>query len=127
MTEIRAEHLGPDELRQALRAWAAGWLPSMAAIELLISHEHWLRRAPFLERVELSEDRALAVPDWEALGALLDSGEGLFDTASERGVLAVVCSLASGRPVDLQDVLVSCDQANVRLIADAVLTAGGAR
>ncbi|MHA6626919.1 hypothetical protein ACU61A_15900 [Pseudonocardia sichuanensis] len=127
MTEVRTEHLGPDELKAAMRAWAAGSLPDMAAVELLIAHEHWLRRQPFLQEVVLSEDREFAAPSWFALRALLDSGEGLFDTSSERGVLAVACSLGGRHPVELGDVLLSCDQTNVRLIADAVLMAGGAR
>jgi len=130
MSEIRAEHLDPDELRAALRAWADGYLPSMAAVELLIAHGHWLRREPFLRHVTLgggAEGQLLAQPDWEALHQLLEDGHGLFDTGSERGVLAVACSIAAGTPVDLLDVLLSCDRTNVALIAEAVLTAGGAR
>jgi hypothetical protein len=33
-----------DDLAEAIRAWAKGWLPSEAAAELLISHRIWLRR-----------------------------------------------------------------------------------
>jgi hypothetical protein len=99
----------------------------MAAVELLIAHGHWLRRDAFLDRVELSADRLIAAPRWGLIGAVLDSDEGLYDSPSERGVLAVACSIASRYRVDLGDVLLSCDRTNVQLIADAVLTAGGAR
>jgi len=36
------------ELIAALRRGAAGYLPAVAAIELLIGQGHWLRRLPFL-------------------------------------------------------------------------------
>jgi hypothetical protein len=132
MVKTPGARLDPDQLRAALRRWADGYLPSMAAVELLIAHGHWLRREPFLRHVALGGDdeHLLAQPDWAALHQLLavgGSGGGLFDTSSERGVLAVACSIGAGTPVDLLDVLLSCDQTNVRLVADAVLTAGGAR
>lgn len=115
----------PTELATMLRAWAAGYLPEMAAVELLVAHRHWLRRDAFLSAVTVSAVQGMASIDWDVIGHRLDAGEGLHDTSSERGVLAIACSLAAGRPVDLRDALLSLDSTNVRLIAHAVLTAGG--
>jgi hypothetical protein len=122
------------ELAAALRRDAEGYLPTVAAVELLIAHGHWLSRGPF-RRCCVSwlpdddEGPAVAAVEWSAVAALLAgqvADEPLFDTDSERGVLAVAASIAAGHPCDLGSVLLSCDAANVRRIADAVLNAGGA-
>ncbi len=123
------------EVAQAMRRNAAGYLPAMAAVELLIAHRHWLSRSPFLRRVDWLPDDdqdprpTMAAVDWDAVAALLagESDEPLFDSDSERGVLAVAASIAAGHPCDLGSALLTCDEANVRRIADAVLTAGGMR
>lgn len=123
----------PAELVEALRRDAAGYLPAVAAVELLITHRHWLGRSPFAARVDwLPEDDegpAMAAVDWDAVAALLagDGDEPLYDTDSERGVLAVAASIAAGHRCDLGSALLACDVTNVRRIADAVLTAGGAQ
>lgn len=122
------------ELATALRRDAAGYLPAMAAVELLIAHRHWLSRGPFRRCCvswlpEDDEGPAVAAVDWAAVAALLAGdvdGEPLTDTDSERGVLAVAASIAAGHKCDLGTTLLACDAANVRRIADAVLTAGGA-
>ena len=38
-----------DDLADAIRAWAKGWLPTEAAAELLIAHRTWLLREDFLQ------------------------------------------------------------------------------
>src|SRR6266851_1316911 len=38
-----------DDLADAMRAWAGGWLPTEAAAELLIGHRTWLLRQDFLD------------------------------------------------------------------------------
>src|SRR5260370_1434035 len=46
-----------DDLAEAIRAWAKGWLPTEAAAELLISHRAWLEREDFLQvAVELGRE-----------------------------------------------------------------------
>lgn len=115
------------ELVTRLRAWADGYLPSVAAVELLIAHGHWLRQPAFLACIDLGESfvsgTRLAQIDWERV---CDMPTGP-STASEAGVLDVACSLGYGCEVNLRDVLLSCDETNVRHIAAAVLKAGGAR
>lgn len=123
------------ELAAALRRDAAGFLPAMAAVELLIAHRHWLSRGPFRRGCvcwlpDDDEGPAVATIDWAATVALLNAkipGEPVGDTDSERGVLAVAASIAAGHPCDLGSALLACDTTNVGRIADAVRTAGGAR
>jgi hypothetical protein len=133
MGEFSAVGVDRVELVTALRREAAGLVRRMAAVELLVAHGHWLDRDPF--RVCLAyypadtEGPAVAVPDWVAVGVVLDyaqDGGGLPDTDSQRCVLGVVASLAGGYRVDLRD-LVFCDQPTVQLIAEAILAAGGGR
>jgi hypothetical protein len=38
-----------EDLAEAIRAWAKGWLPTEAAAELLIAHRTWLEREDFLQ------------------------------------------------------------------------------
>lgn len=119
-----------DDLIAALRRYTSGLRVAEAAVELLVGHGHWLRREPFLRCVEWyphdDQHDDMALVDWHEVRESLDSGD-LPGTASERSVLAVAGSIDAGTPVDLGDVLLSCDQSNVRLIAAAVLHAGGAR
>jgi len=115
------------ELATAMRAYADG-PRQRAAVELLIEHRHWLLREPFRSRVDYYSAQeafsgvALADPDWAALGAMADDRSALHDTDSEIGVLRVACSIGGGW---LGAALTSCDQTNVQLIGQAVLTAGG--
>lgn len=132
---MNAADLTFDEFAEALRRGAAGWLPQMAAVDLLIAHRHWLSRGPFLAAVDTwrptgtlgAVGPAHACVDFDQLTDRIDTGHGLHDTGSERAVLALACSLAGATSVCLSDALLSLDQTNVRLIADAVLTAGGVR
>lgn len=119
-----------DELAAALRLGAEGDRAREAAVELLIEHHsagrpgHWLRRDPFRQRVRWypADDvyPAAAAVDWaavEELLASLASGEGLYDSGSERAVLAVAVSLARG---PLAHAASSCDERNRTVVARAV-------
>lgn len=131
---MNAAEVPTDQLVAGLRAHAAGDLTAVAAVELLIAHAHWLDRAPFRELTEWwpgDDGPAYAAPDWEALTALAEEPYRqparlgpIFDTRSELGVLRVACALAAGW---LGETVTSCDRTNVRLLAAAVLAAGGAR
>lgn len=126
--------LSPADLGDALQRWAAGHLPTMAAVDLLIGHEHWLTRLPFLRRVSVDDtmSRLVATPHWAELCDLItgradDSDAPLYDSDSEQSMLAIACSLAGGLELDLGNALTSLDRANLRLVADAVLAVDGAR
>ncbi|MFC5996902.1 hypothetical protein ACFQE5_22080 [Pseudonocardia hispaniensis] len=131
---MNAAEVPTGQLVAGLRAHAAGDLTAVAAVELLIAHGHWLDRAPFRELTEWwpgDEHPAFAAPDWGRLDNLAHHPHGqparlgpVFDTGSELGVLKVACSLAAGW---LGETVTSCDRTNVRLLAAAVLAAGGAR
>jgi hypothetical protein len=121
------EHVTYAALAAALRAGSEGDYARLAAVDLLIEHHsggrhgHWLGREPFRRLVAwYPADEvypAAASVDWSAVRELLATGEGLFDTGSERAVLGVACSLAIG---PLYEAASSCDEHNRRLIVDAV-------
>jgi hypothetical protein len=131
MGEVTRSAVGVElaEVIAGLRQDAAGYLRRSAAVELLVAHGHWLGQAPFLACVAWFPadvaGPAVAVPDWSAVGVLLDyGGPGFYASDSQRCVLGVAASLAGGYRVDLRDV-VFCDPANVRLIVGAIRAAGG--
>jgi hypothetical protein len=117
-------------LATGLRAHAAGLLCVVAAVELLIGHAVWLRRAEFVDRfVRVQADPALvgqtvlAWVDWRAVVAALDA-DRLPCSGSERQLLRIAASLAEGVPVDLGGALTSFDRVNLGLVAAAVLAVG---
>lgn len=114
-----------------LRAHAAGLLCVVAAVELLIGHAVWLRRAEFVDRFVgvqadpgLAGRSVLAWVDWRAAVAAVDAGR-LPCSGSERQLLRIAASLAQGVPIDLGEALSSFDRVNLGLVAAAVLAAGG--
>lgn len=138
-TSCRATDAVPEgttvgELETALLRGAEGDRARMAAVELLMAHRsggrpgHWLRREPFRRLVAWypADDvyPAAAAVDWLAVEELLASGEGLFDTGSERAMLAVAVSLARGA---LYHAASSCDEPNRAVIVETVARAFGVR
>jgi hypothetical protein len=101
---------------------------AVAAVELLIGHQRWLRRddfvAGFVEAVPAADGAPMAFVDWRRSVAGLKSGR-LACSSGEGQVLRLCASLADGVPVDLSDVLTSVDEPTVVLVARAVLHAGG--
>lgn len=113
----------------ALRAHASGVYCAVAAAELLIGHRVWLGRDEFVDRFvqicrSLVEDTVMAVVDWSGAVDALDSGR-LGCSGSEAAMLRIAASLAVGAAVDLGDALTGLDEANLALVAEAVLRAGG--
>jgi len=100
----------------------------VAAAELLIGHRVWLGREEFVERfVQVCAGwtgAVMAVVDWSGVVDAVDSGR-LGCSGSEAAVLRIAASLAAGAAVDLGDALTGLDEANLRLVAEAVLRAGG--
>jgi hypothetical protein len=119
-----------DDLAEAIRTWAKGWLPTEAAAELLISHRGWLLREDFLRvAVEVGWEpfrgREVAAVDFaaaaEAVQGVLPCSDG------ERQVLLVAASIAEGIPVDLREAALCMDAANAARAARAVCHAAGRR
>jgi hypothetical protein len=101
----------------------------VAALELLIGHRRWLRRADFIDGfVELGPglvgETVIAVVDWAAAIEALEAGR-LPCSSSEGAVLGIAASLADDIPVDLGAALSGLDATNLGLVAAAVMRAGG--
>lgn len=129
-----------DGLHAMLRAGVEGNSAQEAAIELLIRHDHWLRRRDFLTRCVIVSDRWLdwnmppmAAVDWHAVaecihpGRSLQPGEGLAGSASEIAVLTLAASLA-GKPsrLSLRELLAGLGRDHVYAVLDATAHANGA-
>jgi hypothetical protein len=121
---------GFEDLAEAIRAWARGWLPTEAAAELLISHGGWLLREDFLQvAVEVQWEpflgREAAAIDFaaaaEAVQGMLPCSDG------ERQVLLVAASIAGGVPIDLREAALCMDAVNAARAAQAVCHAAGRR
>ena len=94
---------------------------------MLIGDRWWLVRDDFLSYVECCRGfhgEAMAAIDWPAVWAALEDGH-LPCLRGEGQVLRVAVSIAEGIPVDLREVATCVDAVNSRLVACAVLTAGG--
>jgi hypothetical protein len=119
-----------DDLAEAIRAWAKGWLPTEAAAELLITHQGWLLREDFLQvavevRWEPFRGREVAAIDFAAAA---DAVQGVLPCSDgERQVLLVAASIAEGIPVDLREAALCLDAVNAARAAQAVCQAAGRR
>jgi hypothetical protein len=121
---------GFEDLAQAIRAWAKGWLPTEAAAELLIGHRAWLLRQDFLDVAvevgwEVFRDREVAAVDFAAAA---DAVQGVLPCSDgERQVLLIAASIAEGIPVDLREAALCMDAVNAARAARAVCHAAGCR
>jgi hypothetical protein len=121
---------GFDDLADAIRAWARGWLAAEAAAELLIGHRSWLLREDFLQvgveiRWDAYRDREVAAVDFAAAA---DAVQGVLPCSDgERQVLLVAASIAEGIPVDLREAALCMDAASAARAAQAVCHAAGRR
>jgi hypothetical protein len=114
-------------LRTALRACAAGYYPSEAAAELLISHGGFLDRHDFAGLVHAGTSitdgiTPMAWIDWDAaITARLPLSSG------ERRILQLAASIASGIPASLRDTIPGLDHRNLELVITAIQHAAGHR
>jgi len=112
-----------------LRAWARGIYPDQAAVELLISHATFLRRADFTSRFisthASSDGTGLAAIDWTA--AITALATSLPCSGGEQRMLRPAASLGDGIPVNLRDALTGIDGHGIQLVMQAVLHAAGRR
>ncbi|MFL1381518.1 hypothetical protein [Nocardiopsis protaetiae] len=122
------------ELTEGLRNWAEGYTAETAAVNLLITHDVWLRRADFVNRcvhqVPVSEladpARPIAHIDWEKAVRALNR-RTFPASSSEVGVLRIAASLAEDHPVKLRDALVGMDATTTAEVITAVIAATGHR
>jgi hypothetical protein len=112
--------LTPLQVQRRLRHWArASDSHVYAAVELLLGHGVWLRRAEFLTAA-VRVHRTSAWITWTAARAAFDAGH--FDAASstERAVLDLAIALGQDRYR-----LSRMDTSNATAIATAVALAAG--
>jgi ADP-ribose pyrophosphatase YjhB (NUDIX family) len=122
-----------DQLATALRANAKGALCEEAAVDLLITHQTWLRRRDFVDGFidtqaghQSTAQLESAFVDWAAALAALDAGD-LPCSGGEGRLLRIAGSLAEGIPVDLRDAITGLDAVNTGLVASAICHAAGHR
>lgn len=111
------------ELHRSLRAWADGYSPDVAAVDLLISHGTWLQRDDFLRHLlpgHTGDGQDITAIDWE--GLLEVRAQGLPASSSEVAVLDVALSLAANKPVPLGEVM-GLDATNTAAVATALVRA----
>lgn len=107
-----------DALVRALRRWTAHHDPHVrAAVELLIEHETWIRRADF-QRACMKRDAREAWVNWRKAREFIDAGSTA--STSEMAVLDLVVALGENRYR-----LSIMGPANSRMIAQAVARALG--
>jgi hypothetical protein len=119
-----------DDLAEAIRAWARGWLVTEAAAELLIAHRSWLERGDFRQmavvfRWDVYRDRYVAAIDFAKAAGLVRGTLPCSD--GERQVLLAAAGIAEGIPVDLREAALSLDAVNAARVAQAVCHAAGHR
>jgi hypothetical protein len=98
----------------------------------LIGHERWLHFAEFVDQFVAiiaddeidAADAPMAIVDWSGAVAALDTG-GLPCSSGEAQVLQIAASMAGAAEVGLSGVLCGLDRANMTLVAEAVMHAGG--
>jgi hypothetical protein len=101
----------------ALRAWAAGSYPDMAAVELLA--RAFGRRFATPGRPWIVDDDGGVWLD----GTALRSAAAL--SGGERRVLRLVAALVDAEPVDIVDVVTGLDRHHLDLVLAALAHAGG--
>jgi hypothetical protein len=103
-----------------LRAWARGLYATEAAVELLVrAHGGRLVEAgqPW---IGTDDSRWVWLEPYQLTGRATAGLSG-----GERRLLAVVASLAGGRPIDLSDILTGLDRDAAALVCAAVADASG--
>lgn len=126
-TTIDPTILTTDELAPMLRAWAQGYFPGEAAVELIIRHQRWLHRTDFLlDMVDAVVDgwgpEGVVVPmasiHWERVEAFLAEAPS---SSSEAAILRFAAALA-GALVEpcLREFTGGLDDRNASLVLDAL-------
>ena len=122
------------QLTAGLRAQAEGAFGAEAAAELLIAHDHWLRRQDFLDQLVDHDEhggykgRPVTWIDWPAVPAFAKHAPCSTSEANILRLAAELVDVDTGVP--LGQLLTGLDVRNSRLVAgaiDHVLTRGGRR
>ena len=111
--------MATEDLEAVLRTSAVGGFGFKAAVELLVSHDYWLRRADFVEATVTVDTDEQATIDWAEAWSFCTQAEA---SDAELCVLRMACSLADPSfKVGLGEV--GClDHRNLNLLQDALYT-----
>lgn len=112
----------PDELAAALRRGTRGYTASLAAVELLVSHEYWIRRMAFYPDTLYVDN--LGDVDWVDLAQAVARGE-IRASSSELKILSIACSLMGTLAVDLRDCVAGLGPNTLDLVLAAIAQANG--
>lgn len=121
------ENLTIAELQDALRNWARGLYGAEAAVELLIGHGTWLRRADFRKAIRLNREggTTYAYIDSSRVRQML-SADQLAGSSSELGMLALACGLLdTSTPDQIGSMISNLDSVNLGLLMQAMARARG--
>ncbi len=116
------------DLIEGLRRWADGYSADRAAVELLITHDEWLRRPDFQRYIDPTFDadgQPLTVIEWDRVRKALNRSD-LVSSSSGLSVLRIALSLAVGLPVNLGEAMAGLDATNTTAVATALVTAAQA-
>jgi hypothetical protein len=123
-TNMRTAQFGATHLADRLTEWAAGVPAVEAAVGLLIEHEFWLRRPPFvIACIELLDygDPPMAWIDWDRVAAFN------APAAREEHAIRLIAVELAGSPAGggLAPLLASLDPRRLALALDAIAHAAG--
>ena len=120
-TDTRRRTKTATSVAVGLRLWAESHDAHVrAAVELLIRHGVWLRRADLLATALHRDPDGSYWIDWTALRQEFDAGRLDHGSVKDRAVLDLALALAADRYL-----LSGMGTGNARLIADAVVAALG--
>ncbi|WP_031158130.1 hypothetical protein [Streptosporangium roseum] len=113
-----------EALAKMLWAQAKGLYTDEAAVELVVRHDVWLRRADFHRFIQVETDpetvgTPMAMVQWQDAADALNTGD-LAGSTSETAVLRIAAALGGGGPVDLRACLGSLDTTNTHLVTCAI-------
>lgn len=107
-----------DKLAACLRVGARGAYATEAAVELLIAHGTWLRRADFRTACVDDDGHTLAWIEWDTV---IDFLNDTPSSTSEESMLLIAAELIGvDTHVPLGHLLTGLDDRNSRLVVDAI-------
>jgi hypothetical protein len=107
-----------DKLTACLRVGARGAYATEAAVELLIAHGTWLRRADFRAACVDDDGHTLAWIEWDTVVDFLNDAPASTSEESMLLIAAELIGVDTGTP--LGHLLTGLDAHNTRIVLDAI-------
>jgi hypothetical protein len=107
-----------DKLTACLRVGARGAYATEAAVELLIAHQTWLRRADFRAACVDDDGHTLAWIEWDTVVDFLNDAPS---STSEESLLLIAAELIGvDTHIPLGHLLTGLDDHDARIVLDAI-------